>query len=47
MDKWLIIYRNGEQRVVEAENFFELHTLEDSRLVAVVVHLDNVVTTEE
>ena len=47
MDKWLIIYRNGEQRVIEAEDFYELHTKEDSRLVAVVVHLDNVITTEE
>ena len=45
MDRWLIIYRNGVQRVVEAEDFYGLHQIKDSRLVAVVVHLNG--TSEE
>lgn len=38
---WLIIFTNGEQRIIEAEDFYGVHNQLDSNEVSAVIHLKN------
>lgn len=42
MSKWLIVYKDDEQEVIEADDFWDLHGKVDCDLVNAVVRVDKV-----